>query len=713
MSLDWSSIGITVMAYSRPSHVSHVFNALRELRVEGFSVFMDGADDHHIRSSQEQIVRQVHAIDWADVTLIRRSINMGLRRSIVSAVTDQLERYEKVILLEDDCVPETGFFEFVGQCLDAFECRPEVRSICGYQFPTVEADESVIRPVLSTRFVPWGWATWRDRWRDYDTDLPHLVSLVEQAGIYPSLPLDVRRYLAQWKQTSDGDIWSINWVLQHYVSGSFCVYPSRSLVKNIGFDGTGVHCYQTDAFAADDTSRESCWPVVVDPDVCYDHDTDARIVSYMEDNWNATMKPHRIATTEESAAMGVRRWVTEALESTVITDFHTHLTPGPDGSINLSGPDELLRYHYLAVEALSTTRCEPRAYASMSPYEQAQFVWDALFRDRTPMSEASLGVLTILDHFGVRAGRRDYSEIRSDLINTGYTASDVLAASRVHRLVMTNDPFDPEDWSIFGLPEWDRSVFLASMRIDRLLADPAIRRRFFRDTASKGVGRKLDSQKLFDFLDASASQSESVYTSWTASGAQLEEALSDPVLTEGVLPWLGQHGMPLVLMLGVRRKVNPELGLGGDAVGTNGLDALEQLVRSHPHQIFLVTHLRDDAQHRLTVLARKFQNLKLLGFWWFMNQTSLIRRNLEMRFDLLGLDFVAHHSDARVLEQLIYKWSHFKSILGEVLSNRYRQRIQAGWPIQREEVVRDIDMLMSGNAVGYAGTFTSRLAEGK
>jgi hypothetical protein len=68
-----------------------------------------------------------------------------------------------------------------------------------------------------------------------------------------------------------------------------------------------------------------------------------------------------------------------------------------------------------------------------------------------------------------------------------------------------------------------------------------------------------------------------------------------------------------------------------------------------------------------------------------------------MRIELLGLSFIPQHSDARVLDQLIYKWKHSKKLIGDVLKEKYKDLLETGWLPKEEEIERDIDMLFRKN----------------
>ena len=94
--------------------------------------------------------------------------------------------------------------------------------------------------------------------------------------------------------------------------------------------------------------------------------------------------------------------------------------------------------------------------------------------------------------------------------------------------------------------------------------------------------------------------------------------------------------------------------------------------------------------------ARKFRNLLVFGCWWFLNNPSLIEEMTFMRMELLGPSFIPQHSDARVLEQVIYKWTHSREIITRVLRHKYADLVEAGWVVTEEEIRRDVQKLLGG-----------------
>jgi hypothetical protein len=149
-------------------------------------------------------------------------------------------------------------------------------------------------------------------------------------------------------------------------------------------------------------------------------------------------------------------------------------------------------------------------------------------------------------------------------------------------------------------------------------------------------------------------------------------------------------------MPGVRRAVNPQLKLAGDGVGLSNLTSVQNLCAGFPENKFMVTALARENQHELSVLARKFRNLHIFGCWWFSNVPSIIEEMTRMRIELLGLSFTPQHSDARVLDQIIYKWQHSRRIIAKVLVEKYADLAQTGWQVSRAEVERDVKDLFGG-----------------
>jgi hypothetical protein len=258
----------------------------------------------------------------------------------------------------------------------------------------------------------------------------------------------------------------------------------------------------------------------------------------------------------------------------------------------------------------------------------------------------------------------------------------VFRLAGVESVVMTNDPLDPEESLLWGDVALD-GRFHAALRLDRLLNQ---------ETEHTPVEAR-------GFLESWAARMGAVYMA-----VSLPDSFQFPaqdrrnqLLVEAVLPACRELKIPLALMMGVRRQVNPALRLAGDASGRADLRSLEALCRDFPENRFLVSVLSRENQHELCVYARKFANLMPFGCWWFLNNPSTVEEITRERLEMLGTSFIPQHSDARILEQLIYKWRNTRRTLAPVLAERYRLLAEDGRSVTRGEIEQDVSRLFRKN----------------
>jgi len=381
------------------------------------------------------------------------------------------------------------------------------------------------------------------------------------------------------------------------------------------------------------------------------------------------------------------------IDKTEIFDMHTHLFPPEHKSFYLIGLKNVLNYHYLIAELLTSTDVEIKEFNLLTENEKASLIWSELFQKRTPISEACQGVLSILKKFSITIANKDYYTIDKELKDKRYTDQDIFNQSNVKSVVMTNNPFDKEEWSLFDKNNWDRNKYLPSLRLDNLFFD-------FENSLKIAIehisNNKDKNNTIIKYLESCYQKANPVYAAVSLNGKDFDNLLNDDLWLK-ILNWLKSINLPLSLMLGVKRRVNKNFGMAGDGVGEIDLKDLSKLCNLYQENKFLVTALPLNSQYELTVLARKHPNLKIFGFWWFMNQPSIIEFILKMRIDLLGLSFIPQHSDARITDQLIYKWSHFKEILHKVLSDYYIKLSERNFEVTESLIKRDISNLLMNN----------------
>jgi len=390
---------------------------------------------------------------------------------------------------------------------------------------------------------------------------------------------------------------------------------------------------------------------------------------------------------------------------TTISDIHTHVFPPSHGKLLLWGVDELLTYHYLVAELFTVAPAEltPEAFWKLTKPQQADLVWEHVFLRHGALSEAARGVVTTLNALGLDVAGRDLKGIRKWFAEQEIDdyLQKVLALANLDYVVMTNNPFvavEAECWQR-NLPKPE--FMKTALRIDPLVvnwpaAAEAMRQAGY-ETADDGGGQSYAQARRF--LSDWADRLDPVYlaASLGPEFAFPAETMQARVFAEVIMPFALQRGLPVAMMMGVRKGVNPALGDGGDGVGVSDVTAVQNLLQHFPRAKLIVTMLSRVNQHELCVLARKFGRLHVEGCWWFCNNPSIIEEMTRMRLELLGTAFTAQHSDARVLDQLIYKWAHTRAIVADVLVEKYGDLFAAGWRPSQEEIKRDVRAIFGGS----------------
>ena len=399
----------------------------------------------------------------------------------------------------------------------------------------------------------------------------------------------------------------------------------------------------------------------------------------------------------------IRSEVKKIVAETPVLDIHTHVYDVPFGDLLLWGIDELLTYHYLVAEVFRVAPLPYDEFWNMPKKAQGDHVWKHLFLGRSPISEACRGVLTTLQALGLDTESRDLEEYRDFFRST--TAREqvdrVLRLANLQSVVMTNDPFDPTE-----RPVWEKGVeidsrFRAVLRMDPLLnewekAAHALRNWGY---SVSGALHEDDRQEVQRFIEDWVEKMNPAYlaVSLPHTFRYQENSARRFLIDYCVLPVAQDRNIPFAMMIGVDRQVNPSLGLAGDSVGKADIATVVRLCARFPKNKFLVTMLSRENQHELCVTARKFPNLMVFGCWWFLNNPSIIEEMTRERLELLGLSVIPQHSDARVLDQLIYKWKHSRALIGEILADKYEDLAATGWNPSREEIARDVSQLFAGN----------------
>ena len=237
---------IVVFTYNRPGHLLQCLKSLRENELADKSIlyiYSDGqkpnASEKDIKNIEEtrKIIRQEQ---WCkEIVVIEEKENKGLANSIIDGVTTVVNKHGKVIVLEDDLILSTHFLDYMNNALDSYENIENIYSINGFMFPVnIKEHSTFLLPYTST----WGWATWKNKWSVFNAQINE-----DDRNVLRNDPSLKKRFdLSDYDYTSmlnfSNNSWGIKWYYSVFIRNGLNVFPTVSLVKNIGNDGSGTNC---------------------------------------------------------------------------------------------------------------------------------------------------------------------------------------------------------------------------------------------------------------------------------------------------------------------------------------------------------------------------------------------------------------------------------------------------------------------------------------
>lgn len=250
---------IILFTYNRPDHARQVIDALKQnpLSIESeLFIFSDGPKDAEAQVEVEAVRTLAHNTEgFKDVHVIERPNNFGLAKSIIDGVGQIIETHGKVIVLEDDIVVSPHFLDYMNTALDTYEHEDRVVSIHGYIYP-------VEKELPETFFLKgadcWGWATWKRGWDVFETNGSALLAKLRERGLEREFDFNgsypYTRMLEQ-QVAGNNNSWAIRWYASAFLEDKLTLYPGNSLVQNIGLDGSGVHCPDSDSHTVQEFAK--------------------------------------------------------------------------------------------------------------------------------------------------------------------------------------------------------------------------------------------------------------------------------------------------------------------------------------------------------------------------------------------------------------------------------------------------------------------------
>lgn len=236
---------VILFAYNRPNHIKRTIESVltnKEANQTDLFVFSDASKREEDKLKVMQVREYLRTVkQFRSVTIIERKSNYGLGDNIIEGVTEIIEKYGKVIVMEDDLIASPYFLKYMNEGLDMYEDNDKVISIHGYLYPVKEK-------LSETFFMKGadclGWGTWKRGWSIFEPDgsillkkliETHQTNAFDYNNAYP--------FTQMLKDQIEGknNSWAVRWYASAFLNDKYTLYPGKSLIYHAGGDGSGTN----------------------------------------------------------------------------------------------------------------------------------------------------------------------------------------------------------------------------------------------------------------------------------------------------------------------------------------------------------------------------------------------------------------------------------------------------------------------------------------
>ena len=233
---------LLLIIFNRPDLTLKLYEQLKTQKPNRIYIISDGGRNDKERLIIEKSRMIFNNIDWdCEVKTNYSDYNLGLRKRIVSGIDWAFENEEKLIIIEDDCIPHPDFIPFCEEMLNKYKEHKEIMTINGCNL-----NHSLSRNNKETYFFSryansWGWATWKDAWDIFDRDLvglknTQLNNILKSHFTAPLRATLYWRYKLNEVEKNRINSWAFRWMFTLFNKKAYAIVPRTNLISNIGND---------------------------------------------------------------------------------------------------------------------------------------------------------------------------------------------------------------------------------------------------------------------------------------------------------------------------------------------------------------------------------------------------------------------------------------------------------------------------------------------
>lgn len=247
----FDGLSVLIIGYRRAENISIILNICKNIGITSIYISVDGPKEGVLEGLPDnvKILKVIEVFQKSyrgKLTLNMRSVNVGCAASVLSACDWFFAQTNYGIVLEDDCVPGTDFFNFALNIQEALENNPNIWLGCGTQFIPKEMLQS--SPILSKYALTWGWITSSNKWAEIKRSILGNVNILDNSSLLELIESVYWKSGAMRAYKGFTDVWDTILVHRMHQEKKFAILPPENLVNNIGNDFAATHTKEQNSF---------------------------------------------------------------------------------------------------------------------------------------------------------------------------------------------------------------------------------------------------------------------------------------------------------------------------------------------------------------------------------------------------------------------------------------------------------------------------------
>ncbi|MFM6612110.1 MAG: glycosyltransferase family 2 protein, partial [Microcystis panniformis] len=231
---------VAFIIFNRPDTTKRVFEAIRQAKPPKLLVIADGPRADRPGEAEKCAAARaiIEGVDWECEVLTNYSdVNLGCGKRVSTGIDWVFNQVEEAIILEDDCLPNSTFFEFCEVILGIYRDDERIMMVSGTNH--LGTWKSTIQSYHFSYYGGiWGWASWARAWKYFDYEMT-LWKKSEVQNLMRDIlgEKEYRNRKKVFSETFEGKIntWDYQWHFARLVQSGLSIVPTVNLISNLGF----------------------------------------------------------------------------------------------------------------------------------------------------------------------------------------------------------------------------------------------------------------------------------------------------------------------------------------------------------------------------------------------------------------------------------------------------------------------------------------------